>query len=135
MRRMHLLVVAASLVGVTVVAYGAPSAWRLIEGRLVGIHQTSVRNEMALWEREYRTLKDWHEASNAIGMIGYVQRYYVPGPGYRGTARTEAELEEQRARTLSAIVAGLRDFTRQDFGTDETRWRQWLVEHDHTEAR
>lgn len=90
---------------------------------------------MENWEREYRTLHDWREAWQAAGMLDYVKWYYAPGPGYRGSARTVAELQAQRARTLDAIAAGLREFTGQDLGTDTDRWRKWIADDGHGEGR
>jgi hypothetical protein len=59
----------------------------------------------------------------------------VPGPGYRGSARTEAELEAQRTRTQEALAAGLQEFTGQDFGTDAAQWQEWMVREGHAEGR
>jgi hypothetical protein len=91
----------------------------------VGIHQKSVTRSLADWEKEYGRIGNWDEADRAIGMLEYVQSYYVPGPGYRSNPRTEAALEEQRARTVAAIVSALREFTGEDFGTDPEEWRAW----------
>jgi hypothetical protein len=136
MRWRRIILMVSSLAGVAVVAHCAGGVWRLIEaGGPAGIHQTAVKNEMAAWEREYRTLRDWREAWRAAGMLDYIRTYYFPGPGYRGSARTEAELETQRARTLEAIAAGLREFTGQDFGTDTARWQEWLIRQGHADGR
>ena len=70
----------------------------------------------------------WDEADHAIGMLEYVQNYYVPGPGYRSDPQTEAALDSQRARTLGSIASALCEFTGQDFGTDAERWRAWRLE-------
>ena len=135
MRWRRCLLIVAFLAGIAFAVHCAGGIRRLIEDGPAGIHQTSVRNKMAGREREYRTLRDWREAWLAAGMLDYTKTYYVPGPGYRGSVRTEAELEAQRARTLAAIAAGLREFTGQDFGTDTARWRQWLTEQGHAEGR
>jgi hypothetical protein len=103
-------------------------------GGPAGVHQTGVKKELASWEREYRVLHNWREAWLAAGMLEYTRNYYVPGPGYRGSARTEAELEAQRERTLLAISSGLREFTGQDFGTDGEKWQKWFTEQGHAEG-
>jgi hypothetical protein len=93
-----------------------------------GFHQKSVTRSLADWEKEYGRIESWDEADRAIGMLEYVQTYYVPGPGYRSDPQTEAALEAQRARTLAAIASALRKFSGEDFGTDAGRWRTWQAE-------
>jgi hypothetical protein len=133
-RRLALIV--GCLFGVAALASCGVLAWKLVEaGGLAGVHQRGVTNEMASWEREYRTLRDWREAWRAAEMLEYARNYYVPGPGYRGSTRTESELEAQRARTLAAIAGGLREFTGEEFGTDAAKWREWLTEQGHGEGR
>jgi len=135
MRWPRIILVVAFLAGIAVVVPCAGVAWRLIEVGPAGIHQISVTKEMAGWEQEYRTVHDWRQAWKAAGMLGYTRTYYVPGPGYRGSVQTEAELEAQRERTLAAIAAGLREFTGQDFATDAAKWKEWLTEKGHAEGR
>jgi hypothetical protein len=67
-------------------------------------------------------------------VLEYTQNYYVPAPGYRGSPRTEEELQAQRARTEEAIATALRDFTGQDFGTDAAQWQDWLRQHGDTDG-
>ena len=127
-RRVNLVIV---LVICTVIGLTCPPCIKFIEMGPAGFHQVSVKNELADWEREYAVVRDWPEAVLTVGMMEYVQEYYVPGPGYRGSARTEAEVEAQRSRTLDTMAAALRMFTGQDFGRDVARWRQWLAEQGH----
>jgi hypothetical protein len=103
-----------------------PFACRRVEEWAVGIHQRSTTNSLADWEREYGQVHTWEEAQRAIDILEYVQRYYVPGKGYRSDQKTEAKLEAQRARTVQAIVAALKEFTGQDFGADAEQWREWV---------
>lgn len=107
----------------------APYAWRRLEAWAVGLHQRSTTNELAGWEREHAQVRNWKEAERATDMLEYVQRYYVPGPGYRSDEKTEAKLDAQRGRTVEAIVAALKEFTGQDFGSDHEQWREWLRKH------
>jgi hypothetical protein len=102
-----------------------PLGWQRVVLWAVGIHLRSTARELVTWEKEYGHVDSWQEADRAIEMLEYVRGYYVPGPGYRSDAQTEAALEAQRARTLAAIAEALRDFTGEDFGTDATRWRAW----------
>jgi hypothetical protein len=97
----------------------------MVEAFGVRAHQRSVTRSLADWAAEHGTVNSWAEADRAIGMLEYVQWYYVPGPGYRSDPETEAALEAQRARTVAAIVAALRAFTGADFGTDAAAWRAW----------
>jgi hypothetical protein len=127
--------VVASLAGVAVLTLCAGGVWRLIEEGPAGIHQTSVMNELAAWEREYSTPRDGREALRAAEMLEYIQNNYVPSPGYRGSVKTETELEAQRTRTQETIVAGLRQFTGQDFGTDVAKWQEWLQQQGHADGR
>jgi hypothetical protein len=91
----------------------------------VAVHQRSVTRELAEWAEEYRLVRTWAEADRGINMLEYVQWYYVPAEGYRSDPSTEAALETQRTATVNSIVAGLREFTGQDFGSDLTKWRAW----------
>jgi hypothetical protein len=127
--------VIVSVAGIAAVAYVASRLWPLIEAGPAGIHQMSVKNELAGWEREYSSVHSWRDVGRAIDLLEYAQNYYVPGPGYRGSARTEAAVEAQRARTLAAIATGLREFTGQDFGSDVARWREWYARQGRAEGR
>jgi hypothetical protein len=95
----------------------------------VAVHQRGVTRSLGEWEGEYSGVTTWPEADRAIGMLEYVQGYYVPGPGYRSDPQTELALETQRARTAAAIAAGLREFSGEDFGVDVPRWRAWREQH------
>src|SRR5712691_8831079 len=90
----------ALLCGLTLAALLAPFAWRRLEVRIVGGHQRSVTQSLAEWEQEHSRVSSWQEADRAIGMLEYVQVYYVVGPGYRSDPETEAALEAQRERTV-----------------------------------
>jgi hypothetical protein len=110
-----------------VVVFALYAVWNF-ESWAVGLHQKSITRELAAWEQDEARVTNWDEADHAIGMLEYVQNYYVPGPGYRSNPQTEAALESQRARTLAAIAVALREFTGEDFGTDAERWRAWRNE-------
>lgn len=120
--------------GILAVGLVVPLVVHMVEAFGVRTHQRSVTRSLAQWEAEYGRVRSWTEADRAIGMLEYVQWYYVPGPGYRSDPQTEAALEAQRARTVAAIVAALRDFTGEDFGTDAARWRQWGQQRAPQEA-
>ncbi|HZU37220.1 MAG TPA: hypothetical protein VFA18_14960 [Gemmataceae bacterium] len=117
---------AAGIIVIVLVVLLAPYAWRRIDQWAGVIHQRAVTKELAGWESEYGQVRNWEQAQRAIGMLEYVQHYYVPGPGYRSDEKTEAELEAQRARTVQAIVAALKKFTGQDFGADAKQWQDWM---------
>jgi hypothetical protein len=124
-RTFYIAVIIAAVLGAV---FLWPFAWRRVEDFATSVHQRGVTIELATWETEYGHVQSWEEARRSIGMLEYVQRYYVPGPGYRSDGETEERLESQRARTMQAIVAGLREFTGQDFGVDADRWRVWAEE-------
>lgn len=123
------------IVVVLAAVFLAPYAWRRLDARLVGIHHQAVTAELARWENEYGRTQTWSEAMQAADMLEYVQHYYVPGPGYRSDEATEAELKAQRARTVQAIVAALKDSTGQDFGKDARQWREWIAKAGGVESR
>jgi hypothetical protein len=107
-----------------------PWTLRKVEYWAAGIHQRNITRELAAWETEYAQVRNVKEVDHAIDMLEYVQWYYVPGPGFHSDERTEAALEAQRTRTISAIVSALREFTGQDFGADAERWRAWRKQQD-----
>jgi hypothetical protein len=92
------------------------------------IHMRNVTRELAEWQARYdgRELKDDGEAKFMIEMLDYVQWYYVPSGNYRADAATEGALQKQRSATTEAIIAPLRRYSREDYGTDVDRWRKWL---------
>jgi hypothetical protein len=117
---------AVGIVGILAVLTGVlawPIAWEQLETGACRVHQRSVTRELAVWAEEYGKVRNRQEAERAVDMLEYVRHYYVPGPGYRSDPMTEATLEEQRKQTVGAIVAGLREFTGENFGTNSERWR------------
>lgn len=116
----------AAILAVGLVAYVVHRVVVLVELGPVGIHQRSVTLHLSDWENEYGRVRNWSEVDRAIGMLEYVQHYYVPASGYHSDPHTEAALEAQRARTVAAIEAGLKNYTGRDFGTDAARWREWM---------
>src|SRR4051794_8629011 len=96
-------VLAGSVVlGILALPMVVPFAYRAVEAHGVRIHQRSVTRSLAEWEAEYGRVQTWPEADRAIGMLEYVQWYYVPAPGYHSDPDTEAVLQAQRARTVAA---------------------------------
>ncbi|WP_145116641.1 hypothetical protein [Botrimarina mediterranea] len=59
-------------------------------------------------------------------MIKYVQTYYQPREGYRGSEASENVLQSQRQETIDAMVAALRSFTGEDFGENADEWFVYL---------
>jgi hypothetical protein len=110
----------------------APHLERMIGVWGVGVHQRGITRELKTWEGKYGHVHTWDEARQNIGVLNYVQQYYVPGPNYHSDPETEAKLEAQRARTVQAIVSALKTFTGQDFGDDAARWEEW-IEHAQPE--
>jgi hypothetical protein len=125
-RRIRTVTISCGCVGITALAlfvcYNA-ERWAM------AAHQRSVTRSLAFWEQEDSRVRNWQEVDHAIGLLEYVQGYYVPGPGYHSDPVTEAALEAQRARTLAALAAGLRQFCGADFGADVRLWREWRKQH------
>jgi hypothetical protein len=112
-------------VSALVVAALASLAWRGFDSWAVGIHQKSTTRELAAWEQEFSQIRTKDEAIRAVGMLRYVQDYYVPGPGYRSDSATEAALQAQRQKTSSTIARALEEFTGERYGADVERWEEW----------
>ena len=114
-----------------VTAAGAVTVWMTfprIERWAVGVHQKSVTRSLAAWGVEHAQITNAASARDTAGMVGYVNRYYVPGEGYRGPAEIEAALETQRQRTIGLLVAALERYTGLAYGTNVERWRVWAEE-------
>jgi hypothetical protein len=105
----------------------APYAWRCLEAWGVGLHQRSVTLELANWEREHQKIENWADVERAVGMLEYIDGYYVPADGYRSDPQTEAMLQAQRAQTCQTIAAALHEYTGEDLGSDSAAWRHWLA--------
>jgi len=71
-------------------------------------------------------VEDLSEAKHAVQMLAYIERYYVPGEGFRSHPKTEAALEAQRKETIEAIVKALQAYSMQDIGNDREAWEKWL---------
>lgn len=91
------------------------------------IHQRSVTRSLADWSIEYAQITNEVGAVKAAGMVEYVSRYYVPGPGYEGFPRSEAALQAQRDQTIATIVNALQKHTGLAFGTNVQAWAAWAA--------
>ena len=122
-RRLKFAVVSAvsALAGAALV----PFAWHRFQAWAVGIHQPSTTRELAAWEQEFAQIRTKDEAIRAVGMLRYVQSYYVPGPGYRSDSVTEAALQAQRQKTSTTIASALEAFTGERYGLDVDQWERW----------
>jgi hypothetical protein len=85
-------------------------AFLLAIGSLATTHHRSVTQSLANWSHEYSDIKDDNDARRAIGMLEYIQNYYVVGPGNRSDPETEQRLESQRAETLQIISEALDEY-------------------------
>ncbi len=112
-------------VGALAVAVFMPLAWHRFEAWAVGAHQRSTTRELAAWEQEFSRIRTKDEAIRAVGMLRYVQGYYVPGPGYRSDPATEAALQARRQKTAAAIARALEEFTGERYGLDVDKWEEW----------
>jgi len=67
-----------------VVAAGVVTVWMSlprIERWGVGFHQKSVTRSLAVWGAEDARITNGTSAIHAAEMVGYINSYYVPGPG------------------------------------------------------
>jgi hypothetical protein len=116
------------LVGITLFAVllglGSMALWWI--GRAgIRIHQRAVTRELADWGAEYAQIQDDQDAFRAIGMLRYIERYYVPGEGYRSDSATEEALQATRRQAMDEIIASLECYTGEHFGNDLDRWEAW----------
>jgi hypothetical protein len=111
-----------------VVALGLASFCLLdVLPRLAGdVHMRNVTRELAEWQAEHSRISSPEDAVRAAEMLAYVQGYYVPANGYRGTPETEAALQTQRRATSEFLVQALRTHTGKDFGVDSEKWLEYL---------
>jgi hypothetical protein len=111
-----------------IVACGALAGWLLrarIELWVAGIHQKSVTHSLREWGLEYATVTNDTSAVAAAEMVGYMSRYYVPSPGYRGPTEIEAALDTERRESIARVTDALQHYTRLDYGTNAQRWAEW----------
>lgn len=111
-----------------VAAFGALTValgWRAFQTWGVALHQRSVTRYLAEWGHEASQITNDVSAIHSAEMLGYIDRYYVPGPGYRGPAAVEAELEKQRRESMQRIIASLEKHTGLKYGTNVDRWIDW----------
>jgi hypothetical protein len=112
--------------GLALLAISAVGAVVFVPRLVVQAHQRAVTQELSLWEAEYGRASTTNEAIRTAEMIRYVQTYYQPSDGYRGSEASENALQSQRKETIDAMVANLKSFTGQDFGTDTDAWLAYL---------
>jgi hypothetical protein len=124
-RKMKVIDIVLISVVLLVLISSAPFLWHALERWIVGFHHRAVAAELASWESEYGVVHNDKEAWRAAQMVGYIERYYVPAPGYESDSATENALEDQRERTLKAIVKALREYTGKDYGMDGKKWEEW----------
>jgi len=93
----------------------------------VGRHQRAITEELVLFEQQCTEITDRKGAAHAIAMLDYVQNYYVPSPGYRGTGETERSLESQRTRTMRVYATALEDYCGESHDFDVPAWHTWLA--------
>ncbi len=108
-----------------ILVLGSVIVWPFLSKTLVGIHQKAITIELSEWSLEYGTIDTWREATHSVDMLGYIEGYYVPGPGYRSHHGTERALEEQRKKTMQTIVKALQQFSGETFGNDPNAWEKW----------
>ena len=110
-----------AVVAIVILSFGK------IERRLVNVHQRSVAKSIAAWEEKHSKISSDGEMIESLRMLEYVQQYYVPGPGYRGTPDGEARLEAARTEAVQKIVGGLERYSGTNFGTNANLWERWTT--------
>src|SRR4051812_33463173 len=118
-------VLATLAVLVALAALAAWLSWSRVERYVTGVHQRSVTQSLRHWGTEYATITNDASAVAAAEIVGYMSRYYVPGPGYRGPVNVEMALEQQRAESIHRVADRLQRYTGLDYGTNGQRWTEW----------
>ena len=77
---------------------------------------------------QYRFLEDDAEAGRAIDALDEILKLAEHRRPYLDRV-AGAALEQQRAATITAIVAGLEEFSSEHYGTDLARWKEWHLSH------
>jgi hypothetical protein len=103
----------------TVVFFAAPACSRYF----VSIHQRDVARQLIEWRFQYSSIRTKADAIRTAEVLGYIQGYYVPSPGYRGTIDSEQQLNTQREATVEELIAALRTYTNVDCGKDASAWK------------
>ncbi len=127
MRRPFLILLPA-----LVVLLGVAVVWLfdVLPEYAVNVHQRDVTRALAEWQTEYSRILSPQDAIRTAEMLAYVQGYYVPANGYRGTPETEAALQSQRKATIDCFVEALHTYTGEDFGADSEKWLEYLQPTD-----
>lgn len=123
------LLIVAAAVGAVWVAFPHFERWA------VGVHQKSVTRSIASWGVEDARVTNDASAIHAAGMVGYISRYYVPGPGYRGPVQVEAALEKERRASIARLVIALERYTGLDYGTNVELWTEWAEKREVDETK
>lgn len=108
------------LIGVT-----AWLVWPRIEVWAASYHQKKVASAFQKWGEAYSIVTNRASAIEAAEMMAYIERFYVPGAGYRGAPEIESELAVQREASIRQIVDALRSYTKLEHGTNVVLWREW----------
>jgi hypothetical protein len=111
--------------GVAATTFFAFTAIWWIQPRVVNVHQKSVTKSIATWGVEYSCIENEREAIAAVEILKYIEQYYVPGAGYRGTAAVEENLERTRADVVQKISNALANYSGTNFGTNALAWQNW----------
>jgi hypothetical protein len=99
--------------------------WPPLERLATGYHQAEVTRTLEAWGRSYSSISNLNQAIEAAGVVDYMSRFYVSGPGYHGSRAVEAALAKQREESIGAIVAALEAFTGLNYGANPVLWRRW----------
>ena len=113
---------------------GSAATWTFLPPLLTGTHQRDVTRSLAEWQSEYSQIETNEDAVRTAEMLGYVQTYYCVADGYRSTAEIESRLEEQREKTIHALIEALCDFTKKDHGRDADKWLETLNDQDGSDG-
>ena len=103
----------------------ATLGWLWLAQKGVELHQRAVTRELTEWGNEYAQISDDASAIRTAEMIEYIDTYYVPSDGYRGSIEAERDLETARANSLRQLVEALNAYTGLGFGDDYSAWSRW----------
>jgi hypothetical protein len=121
--KLRMLLMAVTLLGL--IGVTAWLVWPRIEVWAASYHQKKVAGVFQTWGESYSIVTNKASAIEAAEMMAYIERFYVPGAGYRGTPEIERELAAQREASIRRIAEALRSYTKLEHGTNVEHWSIW----------
>ena len=78
-----------------------------------------------MWGAEYGMINTDEAAMRSVGMLEYIQTYYVPSETCRGPAEVAQDLQEMRHQCCEQITTALEIHTGLNYGLHIESWSNW----------